>query len=83
MSKNSSEKDSEKVEQETLNLLELDDSNAEKFFLKRENYCNFELPPYFCFEEVLKKVSKVLNGYRGFLAQRRLIRHTQNLFVIF
>lgn len=46
----------------TIGLLELDHSQAEQFFIKRESYCNFELPPYFCFEEVLTKVSKVLKG---------------------
>lgn len=47
---------------DTLGLLELDHAQAERFFIKRESYCNFELPPYFCFEEVLAKVSKVLKG---------------------
>ena len=40
----------------------MDHAQAEQFFIKRESYCNFELPPYFCFEKVLEKVSKVLNG---------------------
>ena len=50
------------AKKDTLGLLELDNVQAEQFFIKRESYCNFELPPYFCFEEVLEKVAKVLKG---------------------
>ena len=50
------------VNGDTLGLLELDHVQAEQFFIKNQSYCNFELPPYFCFEEVLQEVAKVLKG---------------------
>lgn len=48
--------------EELLGLLDLNYTQAEQFFIKRESYCNFELPPYFCFEEVLVRVAKALKG---------------------
>lgn len=57
-----SKQESDTQKGKTLGLLELDHVQAEEFFIKRESYCGFELPPYFCFEEVLQKVAKVLKG---------------------
>lgn len=36
--------------------------SARSFFLKEKSYCNFDLPKYFQFEEMLKKISKKLDG---------------------
>lgn len=41
-------------------ILELTNSEANQFFLKNESYTNVELPPYFCFEELLNKLSHEL-----------------------
>lgn len=42
-------------------LLELDSIEARKYFLKKNSYVNFDLPPYFNFEPLLKKVSRIIN----------------------
>lgn len=39
---------------------ELSSTEARDFFLKSESYCTFDLPPYFCFDGLLKKVSQLL-----------------------
>ena len=44
------------------NVLELANNEAKAFFLKAESYCNFELPPYFKFDQILAEVDKVLSG---------------------
>jgi hypothetical protein len=41
-------------------VLDLKYSKARKFFLKEENYFNFELPIYFKFSKLLAKISKQL-----------------------
>lgn len=38
-------------------VLELSHDEARNFFLKHESYCNIDLPKYFSFSELLKKVS--------------------------
>ena len=38
-------------------ILELNDNEARKFFLKHESYCNIDLPKYFSFSELLEKIS--------------------------
>ena len=43
-------------------ILELSHNEAREFFLKDSSYCNFSLPPYFSFENLLKELSKELNG---------------------
>jgi RNA-directed DNA polymerase len=43
-------------------LLELKYSEARKFFLKSRRYCTLELPEYFCFDELLKKISNELEN---------------------
>lgn len=40
------------------NILELNDIDARKFFLKHESYCNIDLPKYFSFTEILEKLSQ-------------------------
>ncbi len=46
----------------TKNVLELTDNEAKEFFLKAESYCNFELPTYFEFNQIIADVDKVLSG---------------------
>jgi len=43
-------------------VLDLNNIEAKEFFLKEESYCKFELPGYFSFEALLKKLAKELNG---------------------
>lgn len=43
-------------------ILELNHTEARKFFLKHESYCNIDLPKYFSFSELLEKIS---NEYYG------------------
>lgn len=43
-------------------ILELHHTEARKFFLKHESYCNIDLPKYFSFSELLEKIS---NEYYG------------------
>ena len=38
-------------------VLELTHDEARNFFLKHETYCNIDLPKYFSFSELLKKIS--------------------------
>lgn len=44
------------------NVLSLSAKDARKFFLKEESYFNFDLPPYFQFTDLLKKVSTELQN---------------------
>ncbi len=43
-------------------ILDLNHEEAKEFFLRGENYCTLELPSYFVFDELLKSVSKELDG---------------------
>lgn len=43
-------------------ILNLIPSDAQKFFLKSESYCSFELPPYIMFDDLLAKIDKKLSG---------------------
>jgi len=43
-------------------ILSLTADEARDFFLKQENYCNFDLPPYFTFEALLKSLNELLVG---------------------
>lgn len=43
-------------------LLEMSASDARAFLLKGTSYCNFDVPPYFTFESLLKKVAKKLEN---------------------
>ena len=45
-------------------LLELSNGEAREFLLKEESYCNFDLPPYIVFEELLADIDKILKGKR-------------------
>ena len=38
---------------EKLNILNLDATQAKKFFLEAKNYCNLDLPKYINFQELL------------------------------
>lgn len=44
------------------NILELNFTEAREFFLKHESYCNIDLPRYFSFSELLKKISNEYSG---------------------
>lgn len=44
------------------NILSLNSKQAREFFLKEESYFNFDLPPYFKFDKLLKKISEELSG---------------------
>lgn len=43
-------------------ILDLLESEAREFLLKKESYCTLDLPPYFTFSELLKDISKELDG---------------------
>jgi len=43
-------------------IIELNHTNARRFFLKEESYFNFDLPKYFVFKDLLKKISEELTG---------------------
>lgn len=43
-------------------ILELDFNKARSFFLKHESYCNIDLPKYFSFSDLLKKISQEFEG---------------------
>jgi len=47
---------------ESSSILELSAKEARKFLLKNESYCSLDLPPYFVFENLLKKVDEKLDG---------------------
>lgn len=61
---------STKPQQRESCVLELDATDANKFFQKPESYCTIELPPYFNFGPVLGKVKNfslnnlILNPYK-------------------
>lgn len=44
------------------NILELNENELKEFFLREENYINFDLPLYFSFQSLLDKVDKKLAG---------------------
>ncbi len=44
------------------NILELNEVELKVFFLKEENYINFDLPLYFTFQKILKNVDEKING---------------------
>ena len=43
-------------------VLEISHDEAREFFLKDSSYCNFNLPSYFSFEELLKNLSNELTN---------------------
>jgi len=43
-------------------VLQMSGSEARAFLLKSESYFNFDLPPYFEFDSMLTKVSKLIDG---------------------
>lgn len=43
-------------------VLELSNKEANDFFKKSSSYCNFDLPPYFNFNDLIGNVSKYLEG---------------------
>lgn len=44
------------------NVLDLTNEEAKKFFLAEERYFTFDLPQYFSFGELIKKLSEKLEG---------------------
>ena len=48
---------------ERKNILELSFDEAKKFLLKDNSYCNFNLPPYFSFSEILQTADTILSGH--------------------
>src|ERR1035437_2515953 len=49
-------------EPQTKNILQLTNLEARKFFLKSKSYCNFDLPDYFTFNQVLSDLDSALSG---------------------
>ena len=43
-------------------VLDLDHKDAKNYFLESKNYCNFDLPKYFNFDNVLAKTSKIIGN---------------------
>ena len=63
MSKNKTVRvDFSKITQRNQSVLEFTPEEAQKYFLKPESYCNFNLPIYFDFEPLLLNVHEELNG---------------------
>ena len=54
--------DFSKITQKNQSILEFTPEKAQKYFLKPESYCNFNLPIYFDFEPLLLNVHEELNG---------------------
>lgn len=50
------------LESRSRSILELSSDEARTFLLKKESYCNFDLPPYFDFSIILEAVAGILNG---------------------
>jgi len=48
-------------ENQSKSLLEMSHLEARSFFLKQQRYCNFPLPKYFEFEELLRQLSKEIH----------------------
>lgn len=42
-------------------ITEMTSTEAKKFFLKSQSYCNIELPGYFNFKPILKKIDNEIN----------------------
>lgn len=43
------------------NILELDHTQARNFLLKGKSYCNFDLPKYFRFDNLIQEISKKID----------------------
>lgn len=66
-----------------VSLLELNHNEARDFFLKDKSYCSIDLPNYFEFSELLKKLSKELNGKElGSVSDMKSMRNTNNVHYI-
>ena len=48
-----------------INILDLSASDARRFFLKQESFCNIGLPPYFDFQPLLDRVFTILEKRGG------------------
>jgi hypothetical protein len=48
------------LEQDSESVLELTSTEARKFFLKHESFCNIDFPPYFRFSRILSNVSRAV-----------------------
>ena len=51
-----------KPKEKCKSIIQFSHTKARKFFLKAESYCGFNLPPYFVFENLINKVSKLLGN---------------------
>ncbi len=45
-------------------ILELNCTEARAFMLKAESYCSLDLPPYICFDSLIDRIHKALDGKR-------------------
>ena len=52
----------DKAAHDVRTILEMSHQEARDFFLKQESYCNFELPSYFQFANLLTTISTLLRG---------------------
>lgn len=66
-------KDNAETGKTYMSILELSHDEAKAFFLKAESYCNFDLPPYFVFDQLLSGIDNFLNK-KNFQTVRRLAR---------
>ena len=57
-------------------VLEMTNSEARKFFLKNESYCDLDLPTYFRFDQLLDEIANVTKGQRlsDFSWGRKMVR---------
>lgn len=65
--------------QNNQSILELSCDDVRTFFLKQESYCSIELPPYFCFDDLLIGISKVLENKNLCELQKQSPRDCENV----
>lgn len=63
------------------NILSLSAKEAREFFLREDSYFNFDLPPYFQFGDLLKKISKKLGNKKlsDFYEKKQLPKDTEDI----
>ncbi|MDA7950173.1 MAG: RNA-directed DNA polymerase [Pirellulaceae bacterium] len=68
-----------KAKQPRRSILELKAKEARDFFLTHDSYCNFDLPPYFRFDAILRKISREIVNWTCTKVRRREVRKLDNV----
>lgn len=59
-------------------VTDMTSDEARDFFLQQNSYCDFDLPPYFSFEEILKNVAKILGtGAENYFKKEQPCKHAK------